>query len=157
MKYIALALALAAASVSAETSTEMCSGFCNREWSDFLDDCNGACDAAAQGGLDCTADASASREEKYAFWSACSYGSGLGKGSSCDQFCARLHFDHHFSKFFELGCKHVCRAAISHHKDNHPIECRKHLCSTLRVEMCWRGCNYAAGFVDGTDHTCSDC
>jgi hypothetical protein len=161
MKIIALAIAMIAVSVEAadaEESKQLCTSFCQREWSDQADSCNEVCAAAATGELsDCSADASASKEEKWGFWSACSFGGALGKGSSCAEFCQRLSFEHTFAKFFELGCKKVCGAAVAHHKEAHPIECRAHLCSTLRIEMCWRGCNYAAGFVEGTEHECTDC
>ena len=159
-KILAVALVAGASGVlaQAETAAEQCSGFVAQEWSDFADTANQVCVAAATGELsDCVADADASYDEKSVYWAACSFGRGLGKGSSCTQFCAKLHFDHHLSKFFELGCKHTCSQVVKSHKQDSFFKCRTGLCSVFKIEACWRGCNYASGIGAGTDHTCEDC
>jgi hypothetical protein len=164
MKYIAMVIATFAVAAQAQTqgtpehAAQLCSAYCTREYADSLDTCNEVCAAAATGVLtDCAPDASASKAEKNAFESNCSYGSALGKGSSCASFCGKISFEHSYAKFFEIGCKRVCKSVVKSHKNNPIINCREDLCSTLRVSLCRTACNYASGFFAATEHECDDC
>ena len=131
---------------------ELCNNYCTSEWPD-QSVCAEVCMQSAIGEIsDCNAGDNDSTDEKYAFWSGCSFGLAVGRDATCGTFCAKLKFSHSLSKFFELGCKHVCKAAVSHAVGKRPVSCRNHVCGALwGIEACWRGCNFAAGLVEGTN------
>jgi hypothetical protein len=58
-----------------DTPIQTCISYCSSNWSDQKDSCDEVCKAAVTGELsDCTADASATLEEKVGFRSSCSFG-----------------------------------------------------------------------------------
>ena len=132
----------------------LCNSYCAVEWAD-QPVCAEVCLESAIGEVtDCNAGDNDSKDEKYAFWSGCSFGLAVGRDATCGTFCAKLHFTHNLSKFFELGCTHVCKSVRDHAVNNKPISCRNHVCGKLwGIEACWRGCNFAAGLVEGTHGT----
>ena len=152
---IALCLLAMIACVSAETTDiqkrdqALCTSYCNTEWPDQTV-CAEVCTQSAIGEVsDCNAGDNDSSDEKYAFWSGCSYGLAIGKDSTCGSFCAKLHFTHNLSKFFELGCSHICQAVVN---KKVTISCRNKVCGRLwGIEACWRGCAFANGLVHGVE------
>jgi hypothetical protein len=150
---IATMAAVANAQMTAvqENDKKLCDNHCTLEWPE-QSVCGEICYEAAVGGVtDCNAGDSDSKDEKYAFWSGCSYGAAVGKDTSCEGVCASLHFTHNLSKFFELTCTHICNSAVKHARNKKPVSCRHHVCGRLwGIEACWRACNTAAGIVEGT-------
>ena len=158
---VAIAL-LAVAGVSADLTADqqndqaLCKDYCSKEWPEEAN-CADVCTQSAVGEVtDCNAGENDGSNEKYAFWQGCAYGTGLNRNASCKSFCSKVRSQHKYSKFFELGCTHVCKMIVEKAKGGN-LSCRNSICPKLwNIEGCWRACGYANGMVHGTDSTTLD-